>query len=408
MKIMVITPYYPPNYTAGSTRIYEMVKRLAQKPEVDNIEVVLWNPNYDYDINRIPALQKVTVHYSNLGKNLPNLLFKYQDPNPFHAFCWFLLTAHCSRKFNPDLVIFTTPPGTVLTGALWSKFIKNRYIIDYRDSWQERNRQAISNRLGIASLIAKGFQTVLEMIECSVNNYAELILKVHESIVHNANLEKGPNVIIVPNGINPEEVENLGDGDISREIANQIINKNMIVYVGYLGLDYYEPEIIFPSVHEIIQTGENLHLLLFSARKDPAIAEKARSLGISDNVKVIEMDHRQMLAIAKKAKFGYIPLKAEDPQSGYVIPVKLYDYISIGLPVLVIADEGSQVYRIIQEHGNGIAISWREIDDRLLPSVKTLLKDGTYREKAEVLVPDFLRLYDRRKYFDKLMDNIRQ
>ena len=119
MKLMIVTPYYPPIFTAGGTRIFEMVKYLSRKPEIERIDVLVWNPYLNFDTAEIPKLDKVNVWPSKFGSFFPNVLLRHQDSNPFYLWSWHSQTRKFGKKIKPDIVLFTAPPGVILSGTKW-------------------------------------------------------------------------------------------------------------------------------------------------------------------------------------------------------------------------------------------------------------------------------------------------
>jgi len=404
MKIMIMSQYYPPNYTAAATRVYEMAKHLSSKKEVSHIDLVVWNPLFNRK-GPTPDLPNVSVHEIGIGKNKAKKFFKYQDPNPIYALMWLGLTAKFCINKKPDLVMFSTPPGIILTGALWCRLFGIKYVIDYRDNWQDRNIHTISKLPAAMRISADAFHRILEKIAIGANKSAHLTTTVHKSIASKLESRGSTNVLVVPNGININEIQEAEEMSQSDKIIKRTLGKKFIVYVGHLGLKYYAPEILFSAIKEAKNSEPGIELWIFTSKKDKNIRRKAVKAGIDDRVKYISSEHTELLSIIKHAQFGYMPLKPDDPQAKFVLPAKMFDYVSAGLPILVVASRTSTIYKFVKEHGNGISLTWDE-KDKLPSAVLELLGNMDYREKAEKLAPEFIKDYDRQQFFDSMYNRI--
>ena len=398
MKLMVVAPYYPPIYTAGGTRIFEMVKHFSTKPGIERIDVLVWNPYLDLDIDKIPKLDKVKVWPSQYGKSLPNALLKHQDSNPFYLWSWHSQTRKFGKKIKPDIVLFTSPPGVILSGTKWCRSAGIDYIIDYRDDWMTVNRHIIKGMGGLKARFALYVQKMTERIARKAHEDALLITTVHKSITSQIGIE-GPKVIEVKNGIVLSDVE----AALSSSNTSIVLDKDLkhIVYIGHLLESSYSPEIILP----FLKNKPDSKLLLFTSKVTEEFERKIEDAGVREKVMLLNEPYNNMLSIISKCDLGILFLEKGNPQSSYGVPTKLYDYVSTGLPILIIADDTSFIYGFIKKYGNGIALRWNELD-MLADSIKKLLADKTYKETAEELIPTFLDMFDRNNQYEILYHKI--
>jgi glycosyltransferase involved in cell wall biosynthesis len=405
MKLLVFTPYYPPIYSAAGTRIFEFVSRMSKSEKVKEINIVLWNPNFDYSEKEIPELPKTRIMSVRFGKKLPKSIFKHQDPNPFYASVWFALTAKYCKKFKPDLVYFTTPPGTILIGCLWCRTSKIKYIIDYRDLWTERNDVIISKLSGITKHIASFLHAVFKEIALNSNKKAEYIITVHEEIKKRIGQNVSTPILLVPNGLDLEEVNRARKLSESQEIKNYVDNIEIIAYVGHLGVSYLAPDIILPSIQKLVKKYPRIELWIFSMAQDKNFESKIENNNLTNHVRFFCKNHTEMLAILHHAKFGYIPLKSDDPQSSFVYPAKFFDYLSAGLPILVVSDRDSEIYKFVKKCKNGISLTWEEIDS-LDDCIKQLIINNVYRIQAKNTIQLAIQLFDIGKAHERLAKEI--
>jgi hypothetical protein len=396
---MIMTPYYPPIFTAGGTRVFEMVKYLSTKPEIERIDVVLWAPYLKFDSQAIPQIDKVHVWPNKFGAGLPDILLKHQDSNPFYLFYWKILTRKYAKQLKPDLIYFSAPPGVILSGAQWSKTAGIKYIIDYRDDWMLVNKYIIEDVGGFKAMIAMFFHRITEHIAKEIHDNAMLITTVHKDITLRMGLE-GPNVIEVKNGIIVSEVETALANVENSSILDD--NHRHIVYVGHLLASDYRPEIILPFLKKI----EYTKLLVFANKITKEFDKKIDDAGVRNLILTLNEPYGRMLSIISKCDMGIMFIQTGTPTTGFAIPSKLFDYISAGIPILIIADDDSYVYRFVKEHGNGISLKWSELD-KLEDSINKLLFDKKYIKTAKGLAPTFLNMFDRSKQYELLYDAIK-
>ncbi len=399
MKIMIMSQYYPPNYTAAGTRTYEMAKHLSSKDEVQQIDIVVWNPNFkknkEKDESRF-KLQKVTVQKIDIGKNKANFMFKYQDPNPVYAIVWLFLTAKFTKSKKPDIVFFSTPPGIMLSGAIWCRLFNIKYVIDYRDNWIKVNKNIIQQRKGLVRYIALILHDISHMLARFANKKAGFISSVHYKITDELNISR-EKVIEVRNGVDRHEIESVKPSYIHSSRGD----KKYIAYVGNLQTPYYSPEVIIPT----IKKNQDYHLLVFSTTTSRQFKYIISKSNLDARISMMGVEHKKMLSLLKGCDAGILVLQKNDTQGIYAIPSKFYDYISCGVPVLIIADRNTYVHKFVSKYCNGIALTWKELK-KIEGATVLLVSNAKYRENAQKIIPMVLERYNRDKYNERLADKL--
>lgn len=405
LRVLMVTPYYPPNFTAGSTRVSEMVERISSHPSVEAVEVAVWNPFFEYAREMRSHSRKVTITASSFGVSLFKRAMTHHDPNPFYTICWFFLTGARVRRHHPDVVIFTAPPGVVLGGAAWCKMFGTRYCIDYRDFWQERNELAISRLSGPVRSVASALQSLLKFIARECGRSAFFVVTVHDDIKRKLEADGVTKVVIVPNGINQAEAERIDAISRSSRITEKTHGRRIVAYVGQLGLQYYTPEAILEPIANLVGKFPSIELWVFTSSSDGGFEDSVRRSGLEKRVRTLSEPHDQMLGMLRNAAFGIIPLKTDDPQAEFVIPAKFYDYVVAGIPILVIASRTSAIYRFVAENGNGICLTWEEAE-KIEASVRNLLESPGYAAAAKALVGELARKFDRSEAYSEMLSRL--
>ncbi|MBI5001006.1 MAG: hypothetical protein HZB92_05710 [Euryarchaeota archaeon] len=402
LRLMFLTPYYPPIFTACGNRIFEMVRYLRKSDEVESIDVVLWNPQFSFDEKEIPQMPKVRVHCISFRRALPRIVFEHQDPNPLYAFMWMALAYRYISKINPTMVYITTPPGVMSASAISCIVRKRQYVVEYRDDWMSRNRLAISRLNGLMKYGAFFFNSIFSKIAGAAQKRAAFTVVVHDEI--GKKLSRPMDVITVPNGIDVEEIVKLNKAGQSGDRRPRMDSKT-IAYVGQLGLPYLKPEAILPAIAKLKGNHPGLRYHIFSTRLDAHFEKEVERLGIGSSIAILSLSHMELLSRLKEATFGLVPLDSSDPETRYVYPSKMYDYIAASLPILVIANEGSAIFKLVKENGNGKAMTWEMTDD-IPRAIDELLSDPIYLEKAEKALPHFLELYNREDHLRQLIEKL--
>ncbi len=392
MKIMIMSQYYPPNYTAAATRTFEMAKYLSSKAEVQQIDIVVWNPNYKEKEKDQFEVPKVTVHKVGVGKDRANFIFKYQDPNPVYAIIWLFLTAIYTKKRKPDIVFFSTPPGVILSGSIWCRFFNIKYAVDYRDNWVKVNKNIIQQRKGFMRHIALMLHGLSHKLARFANKKAIFVSSVHNTITDELGIchEK---VIEVRNGIDRKEIETVQPAYMHTPKGDH----RYIAYVGNLQTPYYSPEVIIPT----IKKNPDYHLLVFSTSSSKRFENSIHGSNLETQISMMGVEHKKMLSLLKGSDVGILVFQKDDPQGTYAIPSKFYDYISCGVPILVIADKDTYVHNFINKYNNGIALTWEDLNE-IEKAIELLISNSEYRENAQKIIDMVLEKYDRDKYNELL------
>lgn len=395
---MVVTPYYPPNHTAAGTRMSNLVKRLAKEEIIERVDVLIWNPHFRYPPILENTDRKVHITISRIGEDTLGRAFKHHDPNPIFALIWFFITAFHSMVLKPDRVIFTSPPGVVMFGSAWCRIVRTPYVLDYRDFWQDRNKQAIKKIGGITGSVARLPVRFIEWFARGADAAALIIVAVHKKIGDKLHDGISQPPILMSNGINVGDVQNAISMATSSKIESLFKGRRVIAYVGQLGLTYYSPEIILEPMCKLSEENPDIELWIFSSTLDSTFKNAVTKAGLENKVKYFNLPHIEMLAMLRHAIVGLIPLRSEDSQVNYVFPAKLYDYLSSGLPILALSNKESYISSFITEYGIGINVKWGSKTD-IYNALKELLINRTFKLKAEEQSDCFCKMFDREVQF---------
>jgi len=249
---------------------------------------------------------------------------------------------------RPKIVILSSPDSyPVVATSLGCKLAGSKLIIDIRDPQEELIVHKYKS--GFSGLIAK----IYRKINYSIYRRSNLVLGVTEKLVRTMATEVGRHVHLIPNGadlsifkpLNKEEARlKLG---LSRESL-------LIGYVG--GLSSYGYYDILPILRAIRKAGRELGIDIKLVLAGPIYDDYMRRIieGFRDELVYLGvLDTDSVIAILSACDLGVIP-RIGDPIYDYAIPVKFYEYVATGLPIIVIARKQSELAEIVEKNKLGI------------------------------------------------------
>jgi len=412
MKLLILTTYYSPDVTAASVRICQMVKRFSRDCEdAKCVRVVTFNPLYKHEIGVTEQGTFKVVRYTR--KFIPAFVFMPQSLNPLTLVFWICASLKEIVKYNPDVILATTPqfaPAIASYTAL--KILNKPYIVDYRDDLTSViNGIAETKKFYIRYPLKVANKFVSALLSHSLK-HASLVSTVNE-VLQAKLLNLNKNVILVPNGIDVQEL-NYVRGNFDKE---KVLEKNgilfsedsrFIVYVGDLDMPYYMPEVIIGALKLLLGDGCNVkYIIIGDGKRKSPIEEMVKEMGMEDVVFLVgNKNHREVLELLLTGDVALYSLQKNDPQSGHAIGAKVYEYIGCELPILVLSDAGSAVSELVKMHGIGVVVSWNELDT-LSDALRKVLGSKEYVENIRLHYPYFVEKFDRSKGMDLLCDNVK-
>ncbi|MEM3830193.1 MAG: glycosyltransferase, partial [Conexivisphaerales archaeon] len=258
-----------------------------------------------------------------------------------------------------DLVITTSP--TVLNAIISHKIaIKHELplIVDIRDVWEEyaKTAHSLTYYLGIVKRITREYYKALY--------YASKIFVVTEPMkqyYENA-LDTKDKVTVINNGTDTEIMR--CDKKVKRE--------EDLVYLADLDWPYHNLEFLLRALKD-----NSLHLTVIGDGKYLPIMKKyTQTLGIIDKVSFAGwIQYENLKDYLCKAKVGVVG-RPFISNIGYLyaIPVKTYDYLAAGLPVVGYGPENSALEDFIRKNAIGTYVSHPD-PKILLRELKNLVQE---------------------------------
>ncbi len=286
---------------------------------------------------------------------------------------------------NADLVMTTTP--TLLNAILSHKVARKKrlpLIVDVRDVWEEYAKIAhpLMYHLGpIKRIVAEYYEALRYASKISV--VTEPIKQYYEKVLG----EK--KVVVITNGTDVDVIkceEEKSDRDID------------LVYLADLDHPYHNVEFLLDALKN-----NSLNLILIGGGKYlTPMKEYAQTLGLIDRVSFAGwVSYENLAAYLCRVKVGVVG-RPFTSNIGYLyaIPVKTYDYLAAGLPVVGYGPKGSALEEFINKNAIGAYVAQPDpeaLSDKL---VELVAEHEKYREKARSLAFQF----DRKKLAQKMVE----
>jgi len=288
-----------------------------------------------------------------------------------------------------SLVMTSSPPvlNAIISYKIATKH-KLPLIIDVRDLWEEyaKTAHSLASYLGVVKRLVKEYYGAL--------HYASKIFVVTEPMKHyyERALNVKDKVIVVSNGT---------DTDIIR-CDKSVERKRDLVYLADLDQPYHNVEFLLRALKD-----STLNLTVIGDGKYlPEIKESARRLGVTGKVKFVGwVPYENLKEYLCGAKVGVVGRPFVDNVGYlYAIPVKTYDYLAAGLPVIGYGPKNSALEDFIRRNAIGAYVS--EPDPKvLLRELTNLVQEhDKYVKRARELAMSF----DRKRIAQKVVEAVKE
>lgn len=346
MKILLHTQYYPPEIGAPQTRLHELAVRLARLGF--HVTVLTAMPNYPtgriYDgyhglfceevIDGIRVL-RAAIYPSQSASFLPRL-FSY------FSFVFSSLFVGLLKVRSADIVFTESPPLFLgISGYLLSLFKRARWIFNLSDLWPQSALE-----LGVIRADSWGYRMSLSL-EAFLYKKAWLVsAQSRESIQNVQERFSEVQTYHLPNGVDTVFFQS---GDIR---GNGVFR---VVYAGLHGLAQ--------GLDQVVRAAQKLSaekiefLLVGDGPEKQDLISMARGLNLTSVQFLPPIPKNEVPQILQTADALLVPLKI---QLTGAVPSKLYESMSMGKPILLVAK--GEAASIVMNTNCGMVIAPGDID----------------------------------------------
>ena len=266
----------------------------------------------------------------------------------------FNISAEWAKAFlfdaKPAAVFFSSPPVPAILPALrMAKRGRVPFILDIRDLWPE-----IAVALGIMKE-SSAIHRYLSGIVREAYRYASAIVVTTpgdgEAVAKWG--VKAERIKLIPNGANTEIFR--PDENARRDIRAKLgIGDDLaVIYSGSFGRGMNDLDTLLETAYLLRDVKGIRFLLVGEGDKHCELKDQAAKRNIPSITCIPSQPPRELNAYLNAADIGFIPRRGLESDTGGNVPVKMFEYMAVGLPVLLTSIPGCEAERIHRESGSG-------------------------------------------------------
>ncbi|MTI31131.1 glycosyltransferase family 4 protein [Xanthovirga aplysinae] len=409
-KVLIVTYYWPPSAGVGVQRWLKLSKYLSENgwdpviftpenpdfsvkdktlekqisPEIEVIRFPIWEP-FQFFHALTGGKNKNSVKQGVVLEKTKQSLFEkasvwirgnflLPDPRVFWVKPSIKYLLDIVDKNQIDAVITTGPPHSMHLIGLGLKKTKGlKWLADFRDPWSEWD---LLPKLKTTTLA----HSIHRKLEQKVLKKADCILTVGPRLAEGFTALGAKKVEVLYNGVDPEDYEGL-------TVSKPTPTKFIISHIGLMN-DTRNPSALWKALRELIEENEvfadNFQLnlagivsenILDDFKKDPLLSEKL--------VYTPYLSHEDVFKEAANSSLLMVILNNTD-NARWILPMKMYEYLSVGRPILLLGPEKSDAEGIIESLKAGFSVRFDD-KDSLKRAIEITFQDyinGNIERKA--------------------------
>lgn len=401
-QVLIITYYWPPS---GGVGVYRWLKFAKYLPEF-GWEPVVFTPEEPGHQLKDESLLKESKNIKTIRSRIwePFKLFKGASQGKQHGtilekpkkgFADFLKIWIRGNIFIPDPRVFwvrpaikeigkllaenkithvitTGPPHSIhLIGLGLRKKHQIKWIADFRDPWSNWD---IYNKMHMSGLSRR----LHRRLELKVLEQADVVSATGKSLGENFLNLGARKVSVITNGFDPD--------DLPEKKADTAPGDRFVVaYYGLLN-ELRNPENLWLALEELIEENqefaEKLRVDLGGIISESIKARLYGSHPLKERINFKGyLQHDQIYREYRKASLLLLLLN-DSSNAKWILPAKLFEYFSVGKPVLMIGSTESDAAEMISKYNYGASCNFADksaIKDALLSNFQLFLKGGASR-----------------------------
>lgn len=391
MKLLFVTPYFPPEVGAPQTRLFELAQRLVRRGHA--VTVLTAFPNYpsgvippeyrgrwrmEEDMNGVRVVR--TWIYAT-----PNRGFFRRILNHLSFMASAMVTG---LTLGPADAVFVESPPLFdgLAGIFLAKLRRAPMIFNVADLWPQ-------SAVELGMLTQPWAIRLAEWLEAFIYRHSariSLVTRGTEAMLQ----ERGvAHTFFLPNGVDVASFRPDASGDAFRE-AHGLEGKFLVLYAGTHGLSQ-GLEVVVEAARRLVDRDDVVFLMIGDGADKPALVERGEGL---PNIRFLDPLPRSAMPEAVAAADAYAITLKDIPLFQSVIPSKLYEAMACAKPV-VLAVRG-EAADLLREAEGGLVVP-PEDPAAFADAILTLVAD---RERARHLGAGGRRMVEARYDRELLVD----
>ena len=248
---------------------------------------------------------------------------------------------------RPMVIIISIPDSyLILASYIGGVLTGSKIVIDIRDPQEEI--MSFTYRKGLSGFIAK----VYKHINYGIYKRAHIIIGVTITPVNSLIRKLYKPVYLIPNGADLNVFKPLNKKEVRQRFG--LSQESLLIgFVGGLSsYGYYNVLPVLIAIRRIRrELGIDIKFVVAGSILDDGI-KRIIDYFRDEFIYMGVLDVNNVVTLLSACDIGVVP-RIGDPAYNYAVPVKFYEYIATGLPVLAIVSRGSELARIVEKHRLG-------------------------------------------------------
>ncbi|MGZ7210395.1 MAG: glycosyltransferase family 4 protein [Methanobacterium sp.] len=375
-KIILSKSSFPPICGDGA-RIYHIATRFTDKPLIVSYKSPFGDPIVNEDNNSNVTLKKIGLGYSNLFKENEAL--------------------KSSLEKNSVLIIYAMQPDLLFAIHTINKAKKEglKIVIDVEDMPTYAN-----------NFPYKFFNFYIKKRYNELLRSADKIICISEylkrELISDFNIE-GEKIDVIHNGVDMSFFKR--DEAAKESLRKQYgVTEDDVVFI-YSGaiVDWSGAISCLDSFKKVIQENPNIKVFFIGNGDIEQLQNKIKELKLEKNAKYLGyFPFEKMPELLSVGDVGLLPFK-KDPLTEAASPIKIFEYMSMGMPVISTDVMGTK--EVIKDSYNGILV---KDDGELVSAITKISEDKDFYKKLKEKSFETVKMYDwtfLAKRFEEILDN---
>jgi len=355
---------------AGWTRVEFLAKTLAKRGYLVEVMGV-----FTLGKRRATVVNDDSIRISNIIPRLSSTMPFSIILNIIMSFITSLVVLLAKR---PKIMVISLPGCHSDLGVmLASNLLRIKYVIDYRDEWED---YLINNT---SSFVGRLIYRLIKKISTRLYKNALFVSCVTAGFAKNLREKRGiKNIILVPNGADTEILKPY-DKKSMKTLAG-LHNHFVIAYMGSLSV-YHDLETFMKALKSLnLDIIRRIKLLILSPDQSAAqIKALVKKYGLEEIAHFFKahIEKTKVARLLSAADIGLIAGLYSENQ----VPVRFYEYCACGLPVIAIIQErffeNSVLSKLILRSETGFVLSTSSIEE-ISKTIQSLLNNRELLEKT--------------------------
>jgi len=300
---------------------------------------------------------------------------------------------------RPKVIMISIPDSyLVLASYIGGVLVRSKIVIDIRDPQEEI--MSFTYKKGLSGFITK----IYKYISYCIYKRAHIVIGVTRTLVNILIRKLYRPVYLIPNGADLNVFKPLN----KKEARQRLGLSQESLLIGYAGglssYGYYNILPVLIAVRKIRrELGADIKFVVAGPILNGGI-KRIIDYFRDEFIYMGVLDINTVVTLLSAYDIGVIP-RIGDPVYDYAVPVKFYEYIAVGLPVIAVANKRSELAEIVEKNKLGIVCEPQDYDC-IEKAIKALAIHKNLLDEFRKNVLTFRKYIDRRIGAERLFNLI--